>query len=85
MDQEIVQALGFIALAGGFGGLVGGFLGGGKHLIGAILLGIIGGIAASAIARIAGAPPGWGVGDSFSILYGLGGGFLLGFVVNKSS
>jgi uncharacterized membrane protein YeaQ/YmgE (transglycosylase-associated protein family) len=54
-------------------------------LFGAILLGIIGGIAASAIARIAGATPGFSVGEGFSAIYAAVGGFVLGYVVSRST
>ncbi|HUO45899.1 MAG TPA: hypothetical protein VM470_03595, partial [Acidimicrobiia bacterium] len=61
-DPEIIQAFLTIALVGGFAGLVGGFFGSRTRLLGAILLGMIGGISASAIARIAGFPGGFTVG-----------------------
>jgi hypothetical protein len=85
MDPEIIQAFLTIALVGGFAGLVGGFLGGRSRLLGAVLLGMIGGIAASAIARIAGFPGGFTVGDGFSLAWSLGGGLVLGFAVGKST
>ncbi|HKX74154.1 MAG TPA: hypothetical protein VJR05_02090 [Acidimicrobiia bacterium] len=85
MDSETIQAFVTIAIAGGFSGLVGGFFGGRTRLLGAILLGIIGGIAAAAIARIAGFPGGFTVGDGYSVAWAVAGGALLGFVVGKSS
>ncbi|HUO45480.1 MAG TPA: hypothetical protein VM470_01470 [Acidimicrobiia bacterium] len=85
VDPEIIQAFLTIALAGGFAGLVGGYFGGRTRLLGAILLGMIGGISASAIARIAGFPGGFTVGDGFSLAWALAGGLVLGFVVAKST
>ncbi|MDP2623646.1 MAG: hypothetical protein Q8Q29_07615 [Actinomycetota bacterium] len=85
MDPEIIQAFVTIAFVGGFGGLIGGFFGGKTRLLGAILLGMIGGISASAIARIAGFPGGFTVGDGFSLLWSLGGGLVLGFVISRST
>jgi hypothetical protein len=84
MPPEIIEAIAIIALIGGFAGLVGGFFGGGKHLIGAVLLGVIGGISLSAILRIAGFAPIYGVGDDFSVVYGAVGGLVLGFAVGKT-
>ncbi len=85
MDPETIQAFVTIAMAGGFAGLVGGFLGGRTRLVGAILLGIIGGISAAAIVRIAGFPGGFTVGDGYSVAWAGAGGLLLGFVVGKAS
>lgn len=85
MDDDIIQAFATIALVGGFGGLLGGWLGSNKRLIGAILLGIIGGISAAAIARIAGFPGALIVGDGYSLAWGAGGGLLLGYVVGRST
>ena len=66
-------------------GLLGGFLGSKHRLFGAILLGVIGGIAAASIARIAGAGPIFDVGEGFSAIYAAVGGFLLGYVVSRST
>lgn len=85
MPPELIQALALVGIIGGITGLIGGFLGSKHRLIGSILLGIIGGITASAIARIAGADPGVEVGEGFSALYAAGGGFLLGFAVGRST
>jgi hypothetical protein len=85
MPPEIVSALVVVGLIGGVFGLLGGFLGSKHRLFGAILLGIIGGIAASSIARIAGATPGFSVGEDFSAIYAAAGGFLLGYVVSRSN
>jgi hypothetical protein len=85
VDDDIIQAFATVALVGGFGGLLGGWLGSNKRLLGAILLGVIGGISAAAIARIAGFPGPFIVGDGFSLLWGAGGGLLLGYVVGRST
>ena len=89
MDQvippEVAGALVVVGLVGAIAGLIGGFLGSKHRLLGSILLGIIGGIAAASIARLAGADPGYDVGEGFSALYAAGGGFLLGYVVGRST
>jgi hypothetical protein len=85
MPAEVVSALIAVGLIGGVFGLLGGFFGSKHRLFGAILLGIIGGIAAASIARIAGATPGFSVGEGFSAIYAAVGGFVLGFVVSRST
>ncbi len=86
ISSEIVDAFIRIAVAGGIGGLFGGFIGGrGKNLIGSILLGIIGGISASAILRIAGVRAIMNAGEGFGLVYGFVGGFILAFVVGASN
>lgn len=77
-----------LAVAGGVGavaGLIGGFFAGADNLFGAVLIGIIGGIAGSAIMRIAGAPSIASVGDGFSVVWAAAGGLLLGYVVGRSN
>jgi hypothetical protein len=85
LPPDVVAALVVVGLIGGIGGLIGGFIGSKHRLLGSILLGVIGGIAAASIARIAGAEPGFEVGQGFSALYAIGGGFLLGFSVGRST
>ena len=85
MDDDRSQAFATVALVGGFGGLLGGWLGSNRRLLGAILLGVIGGISAAAIARIAGFEGPFTVGDGYSLLWGAGGGLLLGYVVGRST
>ncbi|CAN5277486.1 hypothetical protein BH18ACT5_BH18ACT5_19070 [soil metagenome] len=85
MPPDVAQALALVGIIGGMAGLIGGFLGSKHRLFGSIMLGIIGGISAAAIARIAGADPGFEVGEGFSALYAAGGGFLLGFAVGRST
>jgi hypothetical protein len=85
LDATTTQALLIVGGVGAIAGLIGGFLASADNLFGAILMGIIGGISLSAILRIAGAPPLYGVGDDFSLVYAGAGGLLLGFVVGKSN
>lgn len=77
------------ALVGGVGaifGLLGGFLASADNLLGAVLMGIIGGIAISAVMRAVGAPVIYGVGEeNFSVIWAALGGLLLGFVVGRSN
>lgn len=84
LDASTIQALAIIGAVGGVAGLIGGFLAGAHNLLGAILMGIIGGISLSAILRIAGAPSIYSVGDDFSVVWGALGGLILGFVVGRS-
>jgi hypothetical protein len=85
VPPETIQALALVGVIGGIAGLIGGFLGSKHRLLGSIMLGIIGGITAAAVARIAGATPGFDVGEGFSALYAAGGGFLLGYAVSRST
>ena len=81
-----IEALLWIGGVGAVAGLFGGILAGADNLLGTILMGIIGSIAAAAILRIAGADPVYGVGnEDFSIIWGALGGLLLGFVVGRSN
>ena len=84
LEASTLEALLTIGAIGGIAGLIGGFFSGAHSLLGAILMGVIGGISAAAIARIAGAPPVYGLGDDFSVVWGALGGLLLGFVVGLS-
>ena len=84
-ESATLEALAIVGGVGGIAGLIGGFFAGADNLFGTILMGIIGGISAAAILRIAGAPPIYGVGDDFSVVWGAVGGLLLGFVVGRSN
>ena len=80
-----MEALLIIGGVGGVAGLIGGFLASADNLFGTILMGVIGGIALSAIFRIAGAPSIYAIGDDFSVVWGAVGGLVLGFVVGRSN
>ena len=85
MPQAVVEALLVVAIIGAVFGLIGGFFGAKRKLLGSILLGVIGGIVLSSIARIAGFSPVLEIDEGFSALYAAAGGLLLGFVVNRST
>lgn len=80
-----MEALLIIGGVGGVAGLIGGFLASADNLFGTLLMGVIGGIALSAIFRIAGAPSIYAIGDDFSVVWGAVGGLVLGFVVGRSN
>lgn len=85
ISQEVVEALFIVAIIGGIFGAIGGFLGSKHKLIGAILLGMIGGISVSAIARIAGFSSVMPVEAGFSGMWAALGGLILGYVVSRST
>ena len=85
LEASTIESMLIVGGVGAIGGLVGGFMAGAKNLFGTILMGVIGGIAASAILRIAGAPSIYSIGDDFSLGWAAVGGLLLGFVVGRSS
>lgn len=85
IEASTIEAMLIVGGVGAVGGLLGGFLSGADNLFGTILMGVIGGIAASAIARIAGAPSVYAIGDDFSLVWAAAGGLLLGFVVGRSN
>lgn len=78
-----------LAIAGGVGavaGLLAGFLASADNLFGTLLMGVIGGVALSAIFTIAGVPSIYGVGaEDFSLVWAAVGGFVLAFVVGRSN
>lgn len=84
LDDPAFSALAVIGVVGAVGGLLGGIFAGARRLLGTILMGVIGAVAAAAIARIAGAPPVYGVGDDFSYVYGVAGALLLSYVVGRN-
>lgn len=85
MPQEVVETLFVVGIIGGVFGLIGGFLGSKRNLAGSILLGVIGGISLSSIARIAGFDAVMPIDQGFSAVYAAIGGLVLGFSVNRST
>lgn len=86
LDASTITALSVAGGVGAVAGLIGGFLASADNLIGTLLMGVIGGIALSAILRIAGAPSIYGVGaEDFSLVWAAVGGLVLGFVVGRSN
>jgi hypothetical protein len=85
LDASTLQALAFVGGVGALAGLIGGFAASADNLFGTILMGIIGGVALSAILRIANAPSIYAVGDNFSLVWGALGGLVLGYVVGRSN
>jgi hypothetical protein len=85
MDAATLADFAIIAGVGGLAGLIGGLLGSADNLLGTILVGAIGGIALSAIVRIANGPSFYAIGDDFSLVWGAIGGFVLGFAVSRGN
>lgn len=85
LDASIVEALTVVGVVGAIAGLLGGLAAGADSIIGALLMGIIGGISLSAILRVANAPSIYSVGDDFSLVWAAAGGLLLGYVVGRSN
>jgi hypothetical protein len=86
LEASTLQSLAVVGAVGAIAGLIGGFLASADNLVGTILMGIIGGIALSAIMRIAGAPTIYGIGsEDFSLVWGGVGGLVLGYVVGRAS
>ena len=82
---QLAESLVIIGIVGGVFGTLGGFFGSRRSFLGSILMGVIGGIAASAIARIAGVEPLMPVEGDFSLVWAAAGGLVLSFVVSKAS
>jgi hypothetical protein len=85
LEASIVEALAIAGAVGAIAGLLGGVFASSDSLIGAVLLGIIGGISLSAIFRIANFPSIYAIGNDFSLVWAAVGGLLLGFVVGRSN
>lgn len=86
LESSIIAAFAIVAGVGALAGLVGGFVASAQNLLGTLLMGVIGGVALSAILRIAGAPSIYGVGsENFSLVWGALGGLVLGYVVGRSN
>lgn len=86
LEASTLEALAIVGGVGAIAGLVGGFVASADNLFGSLLMGIIGGIALSAILAGAGVDPLYGVGEQeFSLAWGALGGALLGYVVGRSN
>lgn len=86
LDASTITALIIVGGVGAVAGLVGGFLASADNLFGTLLMGVIGGVALSAILLVAGVPTIYGVGaEDFSLVWGAVGGLVLGFVVGRSN
>ncbi len=85
LDASIWQALAIVGGVGAFTGLMAGFAAGAESLVGAFLMGVIGGIALATVFRLAGWSSIYAVGDDFSIVWAAVGGGVLGFVVGRSN
>ena len=84
LDASTTQALAICGAVGAVAGLIGGFLSSARGLFGTVLMGAIGGIAAAAIFRIANAPPIYGVGNNYSVVWAALGGLILAFATGRS-
>lgn len=86
LEASTLTALAIAAAVGGIAGIVGGFIASADNLVGTLLMGVIGGVALSAILRIAGIPSIYGVGaEDFSLVWAAVGGAILGYVVGRSN
>jgi uncharacterized membrane protein YeaQ/YmgE (transglycosylase-associated protein family) len=86
LEASTIEALAVVGGVGALAGLIGGFMASADNLFGTLLMGIIGGVALSAIFRIANAPPIYAIGaEDFSLVWGAIGGAVLGYVVGRSN
>lgn len=85
LEASVLEAMAVVAVVGAIAGLLGGLLAGADSIIGAILMGIIGGISLSAILRVANVSSIYSVGNDFSLVWAAAGGLLLGYVVGRSN
>lgn len=85
MDFEFVPSMFIIVAAAAFGGLVGGVMAGRKaSVVGSIMMGTIGGLLVTVLARAAEFPPVVEVAG-YSVVYALVGGILLAGIVGFGS
>jgi len=85
LEASTWQALAIIGAVGGVAGLIGGLIASADNLLGAVLMGIIGGVSFSTVMRMGGAPGVYTVGNDFSVVWGAVGGLILGYVVGRSN
>lgn len=85
MDFEFVPSMLIIVAAAAFGGMVGGVMTGRKaSVVGSIMMGTIGGLLVTVLARAAEFPPVVEVAG-YSVIYALVGGILLAGIVGFGS
>lgn len=86
LEASTLTALAIAGAVGAIAGVVGGFIASADNLFGTLLMGAIGGVALSAVLRVAGVPTIYGVGtEDFSLVWAALGGAILGYVVGRSN
>lgn len=86
LEASTLTTFAIVGAVGAIFGVLGGFIAGADNLLGTLLMGVIGGIAISAVMRAVGAPVIYGVGaEDFSVVWAALGGLLLGYVVGRSN
>lgn len=86
LEASTLTTFAIVGAVGAIFGLLGGFLASADNLLGTMLMGVIGGIALSAVMRAVGAPVFYGIGaEDFSVVWAAVGGFGLGYVVGRSN
>lgn len=86
LEASTLTTFAIIGAVGAIFGVVGGFLASADNLVGTLLMGVIGGIALSAVLRGFGAPVIYGIGaEDFSVIWAAVGGLILGYVVGRSN
>ncbi len=80
------EAILIVGGVGAVGGFLGGLFGGADNLIMTLLMGIVGGIALSALFKFGQWPGIYTYGpEEWSLVWGAVGGLILGFVVGRSN
>lgn len=86
LEASTLTTFAIVGAIGAIFGVFGGFLASADNLLGTLLMGVIGGIALSAVLRGFGAPVIYGVGaENFSVVWAAVGGLTLGYVVGRSN